>query len=79
MGKLWPIGWKVIDCGILVEMNIITSICYLLSHIYLFINTRQHHLLIFFPHLQNGQMGVKNGQMGKYLKGENGENGQIGK
>ena len=30
----------------------------------------------FVPHLQNGQMGVKNGQMGKYL---NGENGQIGK
>ena len=33
----------------------------------------------FVSHLQNGQMGVKNGQMGKYLKVENDENGQIGK
>ena len=32
----------------------------------------------FVSHLQNGQMGVKNGQMGKYLKGENGENGRNG-
>ena len=30
----------------------------------------------FILNLQNGQMGDKNGQMGKYLKGEN---GKIGK